>query len=80
MTRKKQSTIARMKTGQSGVVIEVGPGLGMRRLEVMGLRPGKRVTKISGMFARGPVVVQVDGFRLALGFGMAKKIMVEVEI
>ena len=48
-----------MKTGQSGVVMAIGEGRGMRRVEAMGLRPGRRITKISGMFGRGPVTIQI---------------------
>ncbi len=54
------------------------PGLA-RRLEEMGLRSGLGVVKISGMPLRGPVVVQIGGTRLAIGHGMAKKVMVETE-
>jgi ferrous iron transport protein A len=44
----------------------------------MGIRPGKRVTKVSSMLMRGPVTVQVDGTQLAMGFGMARRIIVEL--
>ena len=78
MTEKKRITVAQMKAGQSGWVVELGGGRGMRRMEAMGLRHGKRITKISGVFGRGPVTVQIGGTQLALGFGMARKILVEV--
>lgn len=78
MTKKKQTTIAKMETGQSGRVIEVSGGRGMQRVEAMGLRPGKRVTKISGIFGRGPITVKLGTTQLALGFGMAQKVTVEV--
>ena len=68
-----------MGTNQSGTVIKftAGPGL-VRRLEEMGIRAGKKVTKISGMPLRGPVVVQADRTRIALGHGMATKVLVEL--
>ncbi len=78
MTEKRRITAAQMKAGQSGWVVEVGKGRGMRRVEAMGLRSGKRITKVSGMFGRGPVTIQIEGTQLALGFGMAQKIIVEV--
>ncbi len=78
MPEKKQISVAQMKTGQTGRIIEVGKGYSMKRLTVMGLRPGKRITKVSGMFGRGPVTVQIGGTQLAIGYGMAQKIIVEV--
>jgi len=78
MTNSKQITIAQMEAGQSGKIVNIGVGRGMKRVEAMGLRPGKRVTKISGMFMHGPITIKVGGTQLALGFGMAKKVMVEV--
>jgi len=78
MKKKKQISVAQMKAGQSGTVIEISAGRGMKRVEAMGLRPGKRITKISGMFGRGPITIQIGGFQLALGFGMAQKILIEV--
>ncbi len=50
-----------------------------RRLSALGIRPGKRLTKVSAMFMRGPVTVRVGGTEIALGFGMASRIVVEVE-
>ena len=72
-------TLAKMEPGQSGRIKELisGPGL-VRRLEEMGVRAGKRMTKVSGMPMRGPVVIQVGGTRLALGHGMARKVIVEL--
>ena len=79
MPAKKETTVAQMQSGQKGKIIEVAGGYGLRRrLEAMGVRPGQQLTKVSSMFMRGPVTVQVNGARLALGFGMARKIRVEL--
>jgi len=56
-----------------------GPGFG-RRLEALGIRPGKKVTKISSMFFRGPVTLKIDNAQVAIGFGMANRILVEVDM
>jgi Fe2+ transport system protein FeoA len=45
----------------------------------MGILPGKRIIKVSSMFMRGPVTVQVDRVQVAIGFGMAGKVLVEEE-
>lgn len=69
-----------MGTGQSGTVVQILGGHGLiDRLHSMGIRPGKRITKVSAMFMRGPVTLQVGRAQVAIGFGMAGKIMVEVD-
>ena len=75
-----RASLADIKPGESGVVVEMLGGHGMvRRLDAMGLRLCKRVKKVSSMFMRGPVVVEVDGFQIAIGYGMASRIIVELE-
>jgi len=70
-----------MEAGQTGTVIQILGGRGLsRRLEAMGIRPGKKVTKISSMLFRGPVTLRTNQTQVAIGFGMASKIMVEVDI
>ena len=78
MPERKQVSLARMQTGQGGVVVEIQGGHGMvNRLNALGIRPGKRITKVSSIFMRGPVTIQIDGAQVAIGFGMAKRIIVE---
>ena len=72
-------SLADMKPGQTGVVVEILGGHGMvRRLDALGLRLCKRIRKISSMLMRGPVVVDVDNFQIAIGHGMASRIIVEI--
>ena len=72
--------LSRMRPGQSGVVVEIQGGFGLiSRLNALGILPGKRVTKISSMIARGPVTIEVDRVQIAIGFGMAKRIIVELD-
>lgn len=63
-----------------------GPGLMQshvpgfaRRLEALGVRPGKKVTKVGSMFFRGPVTLRIDNAQVAVGFRMASRIIVEVD-
>ena len=80
MSTKKRLAVREMQAGQSGMVIEVSGGHGLvHRLEVLGIRPGKRITKVSSMFMRGPVTLQVDRSQVAIGYGMAGRILVEVD-
>ncbi|UCD86165.1 MAG: ferrous iron transport protein A [Deltaproteobacteria bacterium] len=71
--------LSQMKTGQKGVVIQIAGGRGLNsRLAALGIRIGHEVTKVSSMLMAGPVVVKVGNTEIALGFGMAQKIIVEV--
>jgi len=71
--------LSRMEAGQSGIVVQIQGGQGMiNRLGALGIRPGRRVTKVGSMFMRGPVTVQVGNARVAIGFGMAKRIVVDL--
>lgn len=77
MPEVRTCSLAQMGTGQSGTVVEVAGGRGLAgRLEALGVRPGKRITKVSSEIMRGPVVVQVDRTEIAIGFGMARHIVV----
>jgi ferrous iron transport protein A len=71
--------LSKLASGQSGQIVGFSGGWGVkRRVQAMGIRPGKRITKVSGMFMRGPVVVKVDNVQVAVGWGMAQKIMVRI--
>jgi ferrous iron transport protein A len=76
----KQTTLTGMQIGQSGVVVQIQGGHGLvNRLNSLGIRPGKRITKTSSMIMRGPVTIQVDRAQVAIGFGMARRIIVELD-
>ena len=80
MPDKKLVTIGQMRSGQSGKVVQIQDGHGLvNRLNALGIRPGKRLTKVTSMLMRGPVTIQVGNTQVALGFGMANKIIVELE-
>ena len=69
-----------MGTGEIGTVVEFFGGRGVYdRLRALGIRHGVKITKVSGAFTRGPVVLQVGGTQAALGFGISYKVIVEVE-
>ena len=80
MHQEGQLTLAKMRTGQTGTVVGVLGGHGLiRRLDALGIRPGKKVTKLSSTLFRGPIILRVDNAQVAVGFGMARKIIVEVD-
>jgi len=72
--------LTQLEVGEWGTVVEIQGGFGLvRRLESLGIRAGKKLTKISSQFMRGPITVRIDNFQVALGFGMARKIIVRVK-
>lgn len=80
MLSKRRAVLSSMKNGQSGVIVEIGGGKGMRtRLEALGVRVGSKIKKKSGFFRGGPVIVSVGNTDVAIGFGMASRILVEVD-
>lgn len=69
-----------MKPGETGIIAEIQGGYQMsHRVEAMGLRAGKKIAKVSSHFWRGPQTVEVENMHVAIGFGMAKKILLEVK-
>ena len=80
MHQEGQLTLAEMRTGQTGTVVGVLGGHGLiQRLDALGIRPGKKVTKLSSTLFRGPVMLRVNNTQVAVGFGMARKIVVEID-
>jgi ferrous iron transport protein A len=66
-----------MREGERVKVSRVLGGRGLiRRMMDMGLRPGTEIEIISAS-KTGPVVIRLEGQRLGIGFGMAKKIFVD---
>jgi ferrous iron transport protein A len=66
--------------GKMLMVTGVNAGFGLqRRLADMGLIPGTPVMVVNGCHP-GPLLIDIRGSRLGLGFGVAQKVMVkEVE-
>jgi len=68
--------LSMVQSGELVQVVAVRTGWGLqRRLADMGLTPGVRVKVINSQ-GRGPVILDLRGSRLALGHGVAHKIMV----
>ena len=77
-TTGNQITLARLKNGQSGTVVEIKGGRRLTdRLNALGIIPGKKITKTSAMLMRGPLTIEVDRVEVAIGFGMASKVIVK---
>lgn len=76
----KKLTLHQLNEDQAGTVVEINGGCGLeQKLNNLGVRPGKEIVKINDSFIGGPVTVQVDQAKVAIGHGMAEKIVVEVD-
>ena len=72
--------LTQMQPGEIGAIAEIHGGQGMiKRLQSMGIRPGKKIAKVSSHFWRGPQTVEIGNMQVTVGFGMAKRILVEVK-
>lgn len=72
-------SIIDIKEGNRARVVRIRGGLGVRqRLSCLGIHPGDLITLKRSGFMRGPVLVNIHGNQVALGRGIAAKILVEV--
>ncbi|HHW17577.1 MAG TPA: ferrous iron transport protein A [Firmicutes bacterium] len=70
-------TLEDAPVGHELVIDQIAAGEGAtRRLLDLGVYPGVRVSVIASHPWRGPVVVRVGGTQVALGRGLARKILV----
>lgn len=77
---KKTLSLAMLKGQQQGKVVAIGGGAAViKRLEAMGIRVGHQITKLSSQMMHGPVTVKIGHTVLAIGHGMADKILIEVQ-
>ncbi len=76
--RGEQTTLDRVRPGTRVRVSGfLGGWRGSERLLKMGIGPGVEVLTVSQYPLKGPVVVRVDESQIALGRGLARKILVE---
>ena len=73
-------SLNQLKSDERGVIEGINGGQSLiDRLNALGIRPGKEIIKVSSMFMRGPVTVQIDRSQVAIGLGMAKKILIRTD-
>jgi len=72
------TSLAELRSGQTAKVLEIHGGRGIqRRLQALGIRPGAIVKKVSAAFGPGAIVVAAGGGQAAVGYGVARKVIVE---
>lgn len=75
---KKMSLVQLVPQHKARVIEIMGAGNLHQRLMERGLYIGKEVVKVSHIGLRGPVVIKTGRTILALGHGVAEKIIVEL--
>jgi len=74
----KRIDITLLDNGFSAQVVEIKGGSEVtRKLHSMGIIKGITITRKNGSFMKGPVVLQKGSMQIALGYNLAKKIIVQ---
>lgn len=70
--------LTRMRKGERGKIVDIQGGWGLlRKMETLGIKQGTEIVKVSSQLMRGPITIRAGNTQVAIGFGMARKIMVE---
>jgi len=74
------TTLDLIKEGKKVKVIDISGGWGIRqRLGGLGIHPGDKIIVKKSAIMRGPILISVHGNQVALGRGVARKVVVEAE-
>ena len=72
--------VSSMRNGQWGRLTQIDGGDDLtEKLASLGIRIGTRIGRKYGLMGRGPVVLTVGTGEVAIGYGMASRMMVQVE-
>jgi ferrous iron transport protein A len=75
---EKGAPLTTLLPGDQARIVSLGHGGGRQHhFRTMGLREGKIVTVIASQPAKGPLVIEVEGTQIAIGRGMARRIVIE---
>lgn len=72
-----EKLLTELGPGEQGIVAAIQGGRGLQaRLRSLGLAEGQKIRKVSALAWGGPVVVEVKRTQVAIGRGMAGRIVV----
>jgi len=73
-------TLDSIRESQKVKVISILGGWGLRqRLGCLGIHPGDEIIIRKSAIMRGPILISVHGNQVALGRGVARRVVVEAE-
>lgn len=77
MSENNEYTLDRVQMNCAVIVRKIDGGLGIRkRLNTIGIHRGDIITVKRSGIMRGPILVKVHGMEVAIGRGMAAKIII----
>ena len=69
-----------MRANQEGKVVQITGGAGVvRKLDAMGVEVGGKIKKIGSTLRNGPLVFEIKRTQVAVGRGIAQKILVKIK-
>jgi len=72
-----KKTLTDIPTGKEAAILRILCGRkASMRLNELGILPGEKI-KVVNRMAHGPIEIEVKGTKVAIGYGLAKKILVE---
>ena len=75
---EKNMTLDQLSFGKHARVVAVQGGRRLQiNLEQMGIHPGDTISVTGSGAFRGPFLVEIHGIRIALGRGVARKIIID---
>lgn len=75
-----EKLLTELSPDEEAEIITINGGWIMRaRLKELGIVAGKKIKKISSIGTRGPVIILVNRAQVAVGAGMASRIVVKVK-
>lgn len=70
--------LTQMRKGERGKIVDIQGGWGLlRKMETLGIKQGTEIVKVSSQLMRGPITIRVGNTQVAIGFGMARRVIVE---
>lgn len=73
-------TLTHLEIGQKAKILRLEGGLGFQKnVRSRGIREGKILEVVTRHPFSGPIVIKIDSRETAIGRGMARRIVVEVE-
>ena len=70
--------LTHLNSGASGKVVSLQGGLmAIKKLKALGIVPGSNIVKKSAALMHGPIIIQRGAVSVAIGFNLAKLVIVE---
>jgi len=71
-------TLVNLTNNEEGFILSIEGGRNaISKLEALGIRPGKKIRKMNSQIFRGPIVIEIDGRDIGLGYGLANKVLIK---